>query len=911
MTLWWEVAAVFGVGVAAASWLVGDRAVEPWQRWSGTFAGILLFGNSLGHLKGDQLDSWFLPACVALIIVWQLAAAVRGCFDRRRMQRDSEYSPHIASTLAADGRWQAGVYEQRGDLKDLDAVIGKFTHAVRKSRGHSHHFNHVANLVGALRARYGHTLQTVDLDRAIETGHDAATRISVKDPYRARLLSELSMALRVRYERDGECADLQAALETGSLALSIIPSRHVDRVACLRSLSAAWAAQYERTESLDDLDKAVELQREAASRRRRGLRANAIDEANLCHRLVQRSSAGGSLIDLDDAVEAGRRAVRRIKKRPHLYSSAAHNLSLALKSRFERRGDPADLDEAVTFVESTLSRLPTEHPLRARALTVLASLTHRRFEEHGDHTDLEQALALAREAHDHPSADVATRLVNGLWWSQCAASEGENDEAVRAFESVIALLPLFAPPELPLIDQEFRLGRLSGVAAAAASCAVATGEPAKAVALLEDGRGIVLAHGLEARGKARSLRDEHPEIAAEYVRLMRSPGASLADRRSLLRRIRALHGFTDFAHALDWDDLTRMAAEGPVVYVNVSKYGSDAIMVTAEGVHSLPLDRKAVTPKAVADQIWLLQNGLSALRTAKGEAEVDQVLVWLWTWIVQPVVRDLGLEPHGQGEPWQHIWWIPIGPMSLLPLHAAGHHSTRDTVEPLTLIDRAISSYAPTARALVEARQRPRPATQHVLVVALSRTPGARPLPAAGPEADIVRGCFPQALSFADAEATAERIQEALPASTWAHFACHGVTDPETSSRNRLLLHDHEQSPFDWRTISLLDLSKAHVAYLSACDTARTGIRLLDEAIHVASSFQLAGFSHVIATLWSTWDNTAVQFAQDFYTEVGSMARDPHTPVDVALAMHRATLAARSNYPNFPALWAGHVHFGA
>jgi CHAT domain-containing protein len=53
---------------------------------------------------------------------------------------------------------------------------------------------------------------------------------------------------------------------------------------------------------------------------------------------------------------------------------------------------------------------------------------------------------------------------------------------------------------------------------------------------------------------------------------------------------------------------------------------------------------------------------------------------------------------------------------------------------------------------------------------------------------------------------------------------------------------------------SLADVQphRAQLAFLSACQTARNPARdLLDEAIHLASAFQLAGYPHVVGTLWS------------------------------------------------------------
>ncbi len=47
---------------------------------------------------------------------------------------------------------------------------------------------------------------------------------------------------------------------------------------------------------------------------------------------------------------------------------------------------------------------------------------------------------------------------------------------------------------------------------------------------------------------------------------------------------------------------------------------------------------------------------------------------------------------------------------------------------------------------------------------------------------------------------------------------------------------------------------------------ARPGGRLADEAVRLASAFQLAGYRHVIATLWPIGDRHAVNLAARIYT---------------------------------------------
>ncbi|MFG2222325.1 hypothetical protein [Streptomyces sp. NPDC048644] len=51
--------------------------------------------------------------------------------------------------------------------------------------------------------------------------------------------------------------------------------------------------------------------------------------------------------------------------------------------------------------------------------------------------------------------------------------------------------------------------------------------------------------------------------------------------------------------------------------------------------------------------------------------------------------------------------WIPGGPLSLLPVHAAGHHGFGAAGrERRTVLDRVVSSCTPTVRALGHARER-------------------------------------------------------------------------------------------------------------------------------------------------------------------------------------------------------------
>jgi CHAT domain-containing protein len=90
-------------------------------------------------------------------------------------------------------------------------------------------------------------------------------------------------------------------------------------------------------------------------------------------------------------------------------------------------------------------------------------------------------------------------------------------------------------------------------------------------------------------------------------------------------------------------------------------------------------------------------------------------------------------------------------------------------------------------------------------------------------------------------------------------------------------------------------------------------LSLADEVIHLASGFQVAGFAHVIGSMWSSVDRICVTMAKGFYQDlmVGGWSETGNR--DVALALHQSIMNVRSHGRNraMPLLWAQYVHVGA
>lgn len=257
--------------------------------------------------------------------------------------------------------------------------------------------------------------------------------------------------------------------------------------------------------------------------------------------------------------------------------------------------------------------------------------------------------------------------------------------------------------------------------------------------------------------------------------------------------------------------------------------------------------------------------------------------------------------------------------MALLPVHAAGYHQSGSTDN---CISHVISSYAPTLKSFQYSQTKTlTPLTtgdSKVLVVAMDRTPGHEPLNLK----DEINAIRSHVSSYASVQVlerpTAAAVLENITACSIVHFACHGVLDAERPSNSALLLGNASVENLTVGDLQSISYQLAQVAYLSACSTAIIGTRsLIDESIHLASTFQLVGFRHVVGTLWDTDDESAVAVAASFYQR---LFHDTSTMVvSVATALHYAVLDYKialdkkqdgTSAEKKMQLWAPFIHFG-
>ncbi|TNC26421.1 CHAT domain-containing protein [Amycolatopsis alkalitolerans] len=597
-----------------------------------------------------------------------------------------------------------------------------------------------------------------------------------------------------------------------------------------------------------------------------------------------------------------------------------------------------------------LSRKPGVPDLNAGSIEQMVSLGHALTSPFESLAVIDREIKRYRRRlgelpeHDPEYLRTCTYLTHTLF-ARCRLT-GEDDvfaEAVALTRQVVAAT---SPPEPKLVsdwgktaaERLYRASfggpaRSSGVAALAARAAadsVAGGDPAGALESLDDGRAILLHEALRTRDQLDELRRADPALAERLaavraeIRAGMNPGmeprpagierfrAQAAEWEKLTGRAKALPGFDRFlGHATQGiRELAPAAADGPVVAVNVEASRCDALVLRNGRVRGVPLpDLRAAElaeqTEAFQDAVTVLsgQSPVDGMVAGSARRTVLDTLGWLWDVLAEPVLTDLGMGEHEPGSPWPRLWWSPTGPLAFLPLHAAGHHDKPGA----SVLDRVVSSYTPTVRALLHSRARPAAPKRTTMAVAVPETPGHAALPETVREATALAVAFPGPPPLSGEAATRQAVCDALPGAAIAHFACHASSDPDDATASHLLLHD---GPLTVTEISRLRLDHAELAYLSACATARGSTVLADEAVHIASAFQLAGYAQAIGTLWEVRDSTAARIAEDFHRELAATIDDPVRPAG-ALALHTAVRRLRGEPDSRPWEWAAYVHAGA
>jgi CHAT domain-containing protein len=199
------------------------------------------------------------------------------------------------------------------------------------------------------------------------------------------------------------------------------------------------------------------------------------------------------------------------------------------------------------------------------------------------------------------------------------------------------------------------------------------------------------------------------------------------------------------------------------------------------------------------------------------------------------------------------------------------------------VLGRAVSSYSTSIRTIIEGRSRPQtseggepqagPAESQALLVAMSKTPGHSALHFAEREVDVIRElCGKMNIKPVEPAPRKKDVASHLPQCQIFHFASHGSSNATDASKSALLLEDWQSDGLSASALQGMNFRRHNapfLAYLSACGTGRVkDLDLLDEGVHLIGACQVAGFRHVIGTLWEVADKQSVDMARLVYEQL-------------------------------------------
>ncbi|KAF5340006.1 hypothetical protein D9611_012353 [Ephemerocybe angulata] len=898
--------------------------------------------------------------------------------EQRALELTPKGHPDMASRLAGLGTSLWSHFERTGDLQDLAEATSAEQRALEVTpEGHPDMALRLANLGSSLRSRFDRTGDLQGLAEAISAHQRALELTPEGNPAMASRLAGLDSSLWSRFERTGDLQDLAEAISAEQRALELTPEGHPDMALRLNGLGTLIHSRFERTGDLQDIVEAISMKRRVVDLTPDDHPDMAWRLANLGSSLRLRFECIGDLQVIAEAISRQRLALKLTPEGHPEMDVRLSNLGASLLSRFKRTRDLQDLSEAISMEQRALELTPEGHPDMALRLSKLAFSFQSRFLHTGDIHDFTEALSKYRTSANYTFGPPDIRLKAAKRWARLLEEHNPGSpDILTAFDTALRLTTMTTTLDQVLENRYSRLVDTSGIALQAASAAFALDRADKALEWLEQGRCLVWRQLTSLRTPLDDLRRHDGRLADRFlelskrlegagsVRIAARSAMSMSEKTSLedqardhlrsasqwddlLAEIRATPGFERFLDPSPWYSiLPYLPKAGHVIIINVDARRCDAIMLSAgrSTPHHIPLTsfslakcnqyRKDLTNHLQAHD-YRERGSTVAMAPERGDefrgvrklnhATVQEILRGLWKDLVKPIIQELGIEKMAPssstsaGAP--RIWWCPTGPLSFLPVHAAGIY-TREGVD--CVLDYAVSSYTPTIAALTDRVSSARPIQKMVsglFMTCQPNAPGRSHIPGTMTEVQSIYNLATEnglrAERFDESAITPTICLDSMERFSSIHLACHAYQDATTPLESRFLFHN---GSLDLLAILQRNLKHADLAFLSACQTGTGSEKLPDEAVHLAAGMLAAGYRRVVATMWAIRDQHAPAVATDFYQYIVDH-KDPtyasgFDGTHSARALHHATQELRSrlrkcnNSDRSLLAWIPYVHFG-
>ncbi|HYJ88133.1 MAG TPA: CHAT domain-containing protein [Pyrinomonadaceae bacterium] len=628
----------------------------------------------------------------------------------------------------------------------------------------------------------------------------------------------------------------------------------------------------------------------------------------LSGRLWERFKRIGDLRDLDGCIQRMRDLIEISGPLENLEPAHMHNLGLALETRFQRVLDPRDIDEAIKCHTQAIELGKRRGGVKVIWVNNLANALRNRGHLSRGLSDLQEAIRLHEKVLTQTPigsedfvihrANLANDLLDLYAWStdtrdikllQRANSLLENSgeesgqtpadlvHSLGTLAHALKLKAMDSPHDADLIRQStstYRAAVLLGLlheptqamrhAANWGNWAFARSEWAEAVEAFQ--HALKLAGELFSmqvdRAKKEAWLRETQDIGARIAFSLcelKCPDEAIVVLEGTLARILSLSLATGTeepaplpspsdAKTLS-DRFIEAARVGPLVYVCCTLHGGIALVATSEKASQvIALELPALNESFLDSQLRYLLGTYQTGDMRKWLKALEDVTHKFYSGVMEPILAVIGR--------FSHATLIPVGRLSLIPLHAAWTKPQSAGGGRVYALDNMSLSYAPNAHVMRGFNlEQSRP--QSILVVHDSSLEGA------GFEASSVALTFPQRTILKGDDTTRSKVLDSIGQNEVAHFCCHGRADPLHPQSNALLMSDG--TAITLSDIQAMDAGRIKLAVLSACETNVPGEILPDEAVSFSTGLLEAGIPSVISADWKVPDLPTALLMIHFY----------------------------------------------
>lgn len=522
-----------------------------------------------------------------------------------------------------------------------------------------------------------------DLELAIDINISALALLPeghVRMPFQQLHMSLLYYSQCLRH-RDAQV--LERALHWGGLARQGTSKKDSLYLHCLHNLGLLYHLKFQISQDVKDLDNAVDMMREAIDATPPNGPDLPVRYSTMANLYASRYQFLGGRETRDESLKWMRAAVDAAERLGDPELPARQNaLAVQLFNNYIRLREEQDLESALQLSLSATAETPDDSAVGASRFSTLAGIYAEKYalEHREDLRDL--TLKTFRHASGFTGSNPDSQWQLARKWVMFADSV-PSPEALDAYAFAFNIIPtlLWLGSNITTRHEALVKYDISGMASNAVVSCIENENYGLAVEFLEQNLSITFNQLLDLQTDLSLLSENHSDLAqglgsisAELRQLAIATGdpnevgdktssitsdktRKLAlERDTLLQQIRDLPGFEHFLLPIPFSKLRQAAIHGPIVMISCTSHRCDALILTNTDAPVLHLRLFRVNTKILHVQRQRLKKALESLgihardlrdgdragriaqrQRAPEGTMLDEVLEWLWTFVVSPI----------------------------------------------------------------------------------------------------------------------------------------------------------------------------------------------------------------------------------------------------------------------------------